>query len=164
MKTISHKKAKEICSHWHAGQWCPLYSFCSTGKLFFPVGDYVQAVEETIRSTTVKGQIRELKSLKNFFIYAGHKHLAKNEQVYNAVIPDYLISFFEDGRSDGLTDSEETQVKAYIQALKKDAEKYGDVKYWSFEVINDQYYFRHTNSVNKLGNNVYDCLITFHYK
>ena len=163
MKTISNEKARLICSHWHAGQWCPLYSFCSTGKIYFPIGHYVQAVEETIKCTEVKSQIKELNSLKNFFLYSGHKYRTNNEQIYNATIPDYLTGFFEDGTADGLTDEEETQVKAYIQALTKDAEKYGTVKYWSFQILNDQHYFSHRNSVNSLGNNVFDCLITFYY-
>ena len=88
----------------------------------------------------------------------------KGAQYYDAVIPDYLISFFEDGSTDGLTDSEETEAKTYLQALRTDAEKYGTIKYWSFEIINDQHYFNHRNSINILSGNVLDCLITFHYK
>lgn len=163
MKTITKERARFICSQWYAGQFCPLYSFCSTGKLYFPIEDYIKAVEETINCIEIKSQIRELNSLKNFFLHSGHKYRVNNEQIYNAAIPDYLTGFFAHGDADGLTDEEEMQVKAYIQALTKDAEKYGTVKYWSFQIVSDQHYFSHRNSVNSLGSNVFDCLITFYY-
>lgn len=167
MKTITKEKARLICSQWYESQFCPLYSFFSTGKIYFPIGHYVKVVDENIRTGKFlyekTKRLKELNSLKNFFLYSGHKYRA-NEQIYNATIPDYLTGFFEDGTADGLTDEEETQVKAYIQALTKDAEKYGTVKYWSFQIVNDQHYFSHRNSVNSLGNNVFDCLITFHYE
>lgn len=39
---ITLKTARQIASEWHSGQTSPLYSFASTGGIFFPLEDYLQ--------------------------------------------------------------------------------------------------------------------------
>jgi hypothetical protein len=83
MKTISKEKARLICSYHYDGQFCPLYSFFSTGKIYFPLDHYIKVVEENIKTGKFlyerAKRLKELNSLRNFFLYAGHKHMAKNE-------------------------------------------------------------------------------------
>ena len=83
MKTITKEKARLICSYHYDGRFCPLASFFSTGKIYFPLDHYIKAVEENIKTGKFlyerAKRLKELNSLRNFFLYAGHKHMAKNE-------------------------------------------------------------------------------------
>ena len=72
---IRKKRAIEICSHWHGGQWSALYSFCSTGRYIDKkYSDYLSEIKEN-NPQKVKEKA-ELNSLKRFFDY---KHWEANK-------------------------------------------------------------------------------------
>lgn len=76
MKTITIKRAQEICSHWHDGQYSAFYQFASSGIFTIEnVLRYLQECENNLHPEynlhpsilSVKNN-KELNSLKSFFI------------------------------------------------------------------------------------------------
>lgn len=168
MRTISKEKAIAICAQWDGGQWCPLYSFLSTGKIHLPINEYIAVINENLQQTTTKKDVKELKALKNFFLHSGKNHFARNGQInngqrYEVRIPEHLICFYSDGEPGNLTDSEIHEANKYLQRLTVDAKRYGKVESCIFSIVNEQKYFAHSNSVNNLGADCYDCVFIFHY-
>lgn len=78
VKTITKKRAQEIASWWHGGQWSALYQFCSGGVLVPENGPvYVSELNECLEQLAKQRELwpgkkitqneRELKSLLRYF-------------------------------------------------------------------------------------------------
>lgn len=61
------EQARHIAGEWHRGQWSALYSFCSTGRVAYPLRNYSDEIMECItHPTTSEKQRRRLRKLRAF--------------------------------------------------------------------------------------------------
>src|SRR6185503_2195749 len=109
-RLISNERAKQICSHWHGGQWSALYSFTSTGR-FFPEKtlQYFKEIETCLRpdfalhpGTLSKKDEKELNSLKRYMLNIaranGYPVEFEAHKVYGYLIP-YLLECVPDDKA-----------------------------------------------------------------
>jgi hypothetical protein len=77
---ITKLRAKEICSHWHGGQWSALYQFTSSGVyLIANHRKYLRDIEDCLHpeynlhlsKLSIKNET-ELTRLKKYFIAQGN--------------------------------------------------------------------------------------------
>lgn len=95
MRTITKKRAKEICSLWHDGQYSALYQFASSGIYARENAlHYLREIQDSLhpeyllfqRILTMK-EYRELISLQNYFHKIGLRVKYGKHPVYGYNIP-----------------------------------------------------------------------------
>lgn len=117
MKTIAKKRASQICSYWHGGQWSKLYQFASSA-IFVPANilEYLRELQECREpefylhpGTISKKDDRELKSVQSYFIREAQKSGIEIKwfphPVYGYVIP---------GIAENLNNIEINKLKLFI--------------------------------------------------
>lgn len=80
-RLITLERAKQICSHWHGGQWSAYYQFSCTGYMIENCLHYLKETEDNLHpeyalhpGTLTKKDERELNSLKRYFIACGKSY------------------------------------------------------------------------------------------
>lgn len=71
---ISTKRAKEISSYWHSGQWSHLYQFASSG-VYIPQSAYIQELNKCVPQC--KKDAEELKKLTKYFKFKDNENISR---------------------------------------------------------------------------------------
>lgn len=110
MNYINDKRAQEIASHWHGGQWSAYYQFASSG--IYTIENCLRYLQETETNLHPEynlhpGELtqrdeRELNSLKKYFIRKGAEHGIKFELVPHEVY-GYLIPYLAEDTPEEIT-------------------------------------------------------------
>jgi hypothetical protein len=77
---ISNKRAREIASNWHNGQWSHLYQFTSSG-VYLPQSAYIQELNKCI--PTCPQDATELKQLIKYFKFKDNEVITKKQNDIN---------------------------------------------------------------------------------